>query len=259
MPRFLTDDSFHSCPEVFRAGTAAAGLYYRCGIYVAQHLLDGHVPTAIASQYGTPEWIRRLTDAGLWEAEPDGFYMPLYFAHGNQPRSQILADRAKKIELRNPMILKAVRDRDGDWCRYCGRKVNWHDRRGTYGATYDHVIPGLLAGTENLVVACRSCNSAKRNRTPEEAGMTLLEPRTQVRTRSDLGTTRVRPSSDLTPYPSPNGDGRARARAPRGAGGAPKPPPPLPVDAHEFESDHISSSCEACGLPKGHRVHQEAS
>src|SRR5215471_4917418 len=93
MPRFQTDDRFHSCPEVSRAGTAAAGLYFRCGVYVAEHLLDGHVPSEIASQYGTPEWIRRLTDAGLWETEPGGYYMPLYFAHGNKPRDRVLKER----------------------------------------------------------------------------------------------------------------------------------------------------------------------
>ena len=81
-----------------RPGTAAVGLYYRCGIYVARKLLDGFVPDSTAAQYGTPEWIKRLTDAGLWETAPGGYYMPLYFAHGNPTRDKVLADRKAKSE-----------------------------------------------------------------------------------------------------------------------------------------------------------------
>jgi 5-methylcytosine-specific restriction endonuclease McrA len=41
----------------------------------------------------------------------------------------------------------------------------------------DHVHPkskGGLTEWENIVVSCTDCNSYKANRTPEEAGMTLL-------------------------------------------------------------------------------------
>lgn len=93
MPRFQTDDKFDSDPAVLRAGTAAMGLYYRCGIYVAGQLLDGFVPSEIAAQYGTPEWVKRLTDAVLWEPVQGGYYMPLYFAHGNKTREKVLAER----------------------------------------------------------------------------------------------------------------------------------------------------------------------
>jgi hypothetical protein len=98
MPRFQTDDDFYDDPAVAQAGTAAVGLYYRCGIYVARKLLDGIVPDSTAAQYGTPEWIKRLTDAGLWETVPGGHYMPLYFAHGNPTREKVLADRKAKSE-----------------------------------------------------------------------------------------------------------------------------------------------------------------
>lgn len=98
MPRFLTDDKFDSDPAVLRAGTAAMGLYYRCGIYVAGQLLDGFVPSEIAAQYGTPEWAKRLTDAVLWEPVQGGYRMPLYFAHGNPKREKVLAERKAKSE-----------------------------------------------------------------------------------------------------------------------------------------------------------------
>ncbi|SRR5229473_800563 len=249
------DDSLYDDPAVIRAGTAAFGLYARCGDYVARQLLDGFVPSEIATQWGTAEWTGKLLAVGLWENVPGGYLDTRWEANGNLTRSQILADRAKRTELRNPMILKAVRDRDGDWCRYCGHKVNWNDRRGTYGATYDHVTPGLLAGAENLVVACRSCNSAKRDRTPGEAGMTLLNPRTQIRPRSDPDRTRVRSGSDLTPSPSLR-SGRARARAARDGADA-RPPPPPAEDMHPYKPDG-NGTCESCGLPETNRRHLEA-
>lgn len=98
MPRFQTDDKFDGDPAVLRAGTAAMGLYYRCGIYVAGQLLDGFVPSEVAAQYGTPEWVKRLADAALWEPVQGGWYMPLYFAHGNPTRERVLAERQAKSE-----------------------------------------------------------------------------------------------------------------------------------------------------------------
>lgn len=61
----------------------------------------------------------------------------------------------------------AVHERDGAACRYCGSERN---------LSIDHVVPRIQGGSnelENLVVACRSCNSRKGGRTPEQAGMVL--------------------------------------------------------------------------------------
>jgi hypothetical protein len=97
MPRFQMDDSLYDDPAVIRAGTAAFGLYARCGDYVARQLLDGYVPSEIAAQWGTPEWTRKLTDAGLWETVPGGYFMPRYLAD-NWSRDQVLAARKAKSE-----------------------------------------------------------------------------------------------------------------------------------------------------------------
>lgn len=64
---------------------------------------------------------------------------------------------------------KDVFDRDGRRCVYCGSRDN---------LTLDHVVPYSLGGDEsmdNLVTCCRSCNSRKGARTPEEAGM-IIKP-----------------------------------------------------------------------------------
>ena len=57
--------------------------------------------------------------------------------------------------------------RDDNKCVYCG---------SPHQLTIDHVVPRSAGGTdswENLVTACRSCNTRKGSRTPEESGMTM--------------------------------------------------------------------------------------
>ena len=61
--------------------------------------------------------------------------------------------------------------RDRYRCQYCGRRLDATD------LTLDHVIPrsrGGLSTWENLVTACKDCNHRKADKTPAEAGMTLL-------------------------------------------------------------------------------------
>ncbi len=58
--------------------------------------------------------------------------------------------------------------RDNNRCQYC---------HSTRDLTLDHVRPRSRGGNtswDNLVAACRKCNSKKGDFTPEEAGMMLL-------------------------------------------------------------------------------------
>jgi hypothetical protein len=71
---FLLDDDWDNDPRVVRAGTAAFGLYSRCGMWVARHLTDGFVPVEVATTYGTREWAAKLVDAGLWTTAVDGYH-----------------------------------------------------------------------------------------------------------------------------------------------------------------------------------------
>lgn len=144
MPRFQTDDDFYDDPAVAQAGTAAVGLYFRCGIYVARKLLDGVVPDSTAAQYGTPEWIKRLTDAGLWETVPGGHYMPLYFAHGNPPRVKVLADRKAKSERQQRWLEKQRNPSSAQ------RRVSRRSTSASNGASRDgpedNALPPSLTG-----------------------------------------------------------------------------------------------------------------
>jgi 5-methylcytosine-specific restriction endonuclease McrA len=70
-----------------------------------------------------------------------------------------------------PLTNRELFLRDAHMCMYCG---------GQYPETMltrDHVIPmsrGGRDGWSNVVTSCRSCNTRKGNRSPEEAHMTLL-------------------------------------------------------------------------------------
>lgn len=60
--------------------------------------------------------------------------------------------------------------RDKFRCQYCGARGDFET------LNYDHVTPRCRGGRttwENIATACYPCNTAKANRTPEEAGMRL--------------------------------------------------------------------------------------
>jgi hypothetical protein len=95
---YWLDEGWHRSPEIMRAGTAAAGLYARCGDYIADTQTDGFIPTEVARMYGTPEWIGRLVDVGLWLVEEFGFRDTRYFPL-NATKAEI-AERKKKAAAR---------------------------------------------------------------------------------------------------------------------------------------------------------------
>jgi 5-methylcytosine-specific restriction endonuclease McrA len=68
---------------------------------------------------------------------------------------------------RAALTRRAVFARDGWACQYCGRPAE----------NLDHVIPRSKGGEhvwENVVAACRRCNSRKENRLVHEKGMKLI-------------------------------------------------------------------------------------
>lgn len=68
-----------------------------------------------------------------------------------------------------PLNRRAVFMRDGHRCQYCGGSAE----------NIDHVIPKVQGGKhkwDNVVAACRRCNTRKGGRTPAQAGLTLMRP-----------------------------------------------------------------------------------
>lgn len=222
------DDAFGAHPKIMLAGNEAVGLWVRCASWSSAHLTDGFVPEAVVLMYGSKRLAQRLVDARLFEPRSVGPDGPGYAVHDfliyNPSRNEVESERARRNELRDPELVAAVKQRDGNRCRYCAQVVKWTDRRGPTGGTLDHVVPGLAGGVDNVVVACRACNGAKKNRTPAEAGMILLPPpgeepptagaRPAPKPSSDLGPTQVR----LAAVPDPEADAPGTGRVGSGTG-----------------------------------------
>ena len=192
---FKVDDKLHDHPKVQRllerGDGAAMGLWLLAGSWSGDQLSDGLVPVFVMGRWCLPDWQRladRLVEVGLWTLEDvDG--RPHYRFHDwtdyNDTREKILADReAERMRvalMRDTKLVAAIKKRDHDRCRYCGSQVRWGNQRGPAGATYDHVKPVIKGGKntlDNVVIACRGCNSRKRHLTLREAGMRLLDPGT---------------------------------------------------------------------------------
>jgi 5-methylcytosine-specific restriction endonuclease McrA len=105
--------------------------------------------------------------------------------------------RAERLSVPEPSVVRLVRyvhiprhyrvavnrrtvfARDGSRCQYCGSAAE----------NLDHVIPRSKGGPhtwENVVAACRRCNTRKEDRLPHEAGMVLRSTPTAPRHRVQL-------------------------------------------------------------------------
>ena len=170
------DDSFWSNPKVTAVGNEAAGAYARMLSYCGDHLTDGRVPPEMAKFIARPAILRKLEEFSFIVANGTGYLIPDFLEFN--PSAALVTQRrsldARRAALhRDKTLINAVRARDGSDCRYCGQEVDFTDRRSEAGGTYDHVDPYGENVVENLVVACRGCNSSKGARTPGQAGMVL--------------------------------------------------------------------------------------
>ena len=70
---------------------------------------------------------------------------------------------------RSSLSRRAVFVRDNFECQYCGRPAE----------NVDHIVPRSRGGAhtwDNVVAACRPCNSRKENRSPADVGLSLRHP-----------------------------------------------------------------------------------
>jgi 5-methylcytosine-specific restriction endonuclease McrA len=206
--------------------------------YASAQRTNGWIPAWKARELATPRELAALTtirstgrapmlhhpddecaclDDKAWPAE--GGYWAHDFLDRNPSRAENDVQRAKARELKDKTLRHAVKQRDGDRCRYCGHPVRWADRKTGAGGVLDHVDPTIAAGADNLVVACRSCNGQKKDCTPAAAGLTLLPPpadaavdQRQIYAGSTpdqppiTDPTQIRPRSDSDPGLDPDPD-----------------------------------------------------
>lgn len=218
MPWGRLDDQANGNAKLL-ALTDAAWRMWGCGlIYCQANLTDGFIPKHAIESFGVRarnkgavanELCQALVPgkAPLWHVT-DGGYTVHDYLQWNDSRDDVLAERAsakaRMVLVRDPKMRKAIKERDGDTCRYCGCTVNWYDRKGIQGATYDHVNPKGGDTLDNLVICCRRCNTQKGQRTPETAGMALRESRPDLdlfKTELSIGSSTR--SSTHVPLPQP--------------------------------------------------------
>jgi len=205
---------------------------------------DLHV--AVARKIGAARARRlavELVDAGLWRDDGDNYEVVDWLR--DQPLAEVWDDDTKRERWTRDKALKRdrrlcndVKARDHNRCRYCGIRVDWLNRKGAGGGTYDHVDPDSDNRLTNVVVACRRCNGRKKNRTPDQAGMVLLRPGTtdeDLAAGSSPDPAPVKPESDRRPDTT----GLARETGPNQTGTEPdqtataqtdEPPHPTPLE-----------------------------
>jgi 5-methylcytosine-specific restriction endonuclease McrA len=105
---------------------------------------------------GTADPVAELGET--WHAETTSFHVPSVV----RLRRYVSVPHARTL----PLTRRAIFLRDDHRCQYCGGSAE----------NVDHVIPRVQGGQhlwENVVAACRRCNTRKGGRTPDQAGLTL--------------------------------------------------------------------------------------
>lgn len=192
MPWLKIDDGLLDHKKVRRAirdgGLGALGLHVAGLLNAAKYLTDGEVEEEFVDEVFDLARVRsaparsKLVDVlvrrGLWVPDGSGGFTIHDYLDHNPSRADVESqrewDRRRQQLSRDPELVAAIKKRDRNRCRYCGIKVDWKDRRSDAGATYDHIEPRGPNTLENVVVACRGCNTRKGGRTPEQAGMALI-------------------------------------------------------------------------------------
>lgn len=212
------DDALPNHPKILDAGMQLGptgvgrvlAIWLRGMCYCNHYLTDGFLPEEVIKTWKLYDKkpldvVFVMVQAGILR-QSDRRGMPGYQFHDYEMYQPLAADikekrdwDARRKQLYSiPGLIDAIRARDGDRCRYCAVTVNWHDRRGPKGGTYDHVIPRGPNSLENVVVACSRCNTRKGGWTPEQAGMPLLPPQHQP-DPNEPSRNQIRPSSDQIP------------------------------------------------------------
>lgn len=223
----MIDDQFRRHEKYHLAGEHGIALWHACAIDCAAANKEGHVPSHMLRAWAPAGWssskltaaTKALVRSGLWHDTDtlcdrcqdrhgpleDGWRFHDWLDWQMQARSKDdpifkMRERRRKQLHRRPEVKQAVRMRDRDLCRYCGVSVVFGaDHKSSTCGQFDHLDPfDPINSVDTIVVACKSCNVAKGERTPDAAGMILHEPGYQAPIQSrglDIQTVDPDPSS----------------------------------------------------------------
>jgi hypothetical protein len=198
------DDGMPDNLKVGPLSDRAFRLHITALCFCGQQLTDGQVPTWWIERRGADP--KELVDAELWTANAGGWEIHDFLVY-NPSRAEVQGKREYALEMRalhkDRSLIEAIRRRDRDLCRFCAVQVNWTDRRGSTGGTYDHLIPGAGNNLGNVVVSCRGCHSTKGGKALDDCELELMAPPPPPdSSRSQIGA-RTRPGSDQDTRPDP--------------------------------------------------------
>lgn len=159
-----------------RAINEVAGFLWRASTLAAAHntdygadigtlyMLGGSRTSLILGWCERAGLMTKIEEDGLTSysiiADPEFIHMRL--------RDEIEWERQQRADTRDHRLTVPVRLRDGDNCRWCGISVTWRGRTSNRSGEYDHLVPGTAATIDTLVVACRSCNGARKGGSEEQ-------------------------------------------------------------------------------------------
>lgn len=134
-------------------------------------VFEGHAQVVLGTgggefqTYSFHEW----RDFSRGEPHPESVHAVSFRIRVPRVILLLFFDRLPKQEVK--FTRYNIFERDKCTCQYCGRLFDRKD------LNLDHVIPRDRGGPttwENIVCSCIPCNTHKANRTPGEAGMTLV-------------------------------------------------------------------------------------
>lgn len=229
-----------------------AGFLWRCAMQSAGHMTDYEIDMGTAMLMGQSRTVALLEVAhwaGLMAPVPES--TPERWCIVDDPefigirlKEAVQWERQRDRDRKNPDLTLPVRARDGDSCRYCGTVVNFKAKSGKRSGTYEHLDPGQPADVDTYVVACRGCNSARKDGDPlpllPVPSNPYYHPETiGMLTKHGLDPARPRTQREDAPGdPTPSGGTRPaeRAAVPQHQGTAPTDGPAHPrtqrEDAH---------------------------
>jgi 5-methylcytosine-specific restriction endonuclease McrA len=150
--------------------------FFLPGGTIMEDLIQGNEQVLVLNQNYEPlnvcSWRRAVTLVYRGKAiaiEHDGRLLHSQTRAVPLPSVVRLAEQIRRPVPRVKMSRASIMARDDYRCQYCGKR--------SQKLTVDHVIPRHKGGRhawENVVACCLDCNNRKGNRTPREAGVTLL-------------------------------------------------------------------------------------
>ena len=134
-------------------------------------LFQGHAQVVLGDQDGEFQSFSFDQWADFSEREPHDDQLRTVSMKIRVPRVIVLSlfDKLPRKDVK--FTRHNIFERDKNTCQYCGKVF---DRRDL---NLDHVVPRDRGGPtswENIVCSCIPCNTRKANRTPQEAGLRLI-------------------------------------------------------------------------------------